>query len=96
MDDENRATLAIVAFDDPHGLNRVGTNLYLASQEMMDQSAQAENTTLVAQSLEASNVVLPTEMVNLMMALRAYAANQKVISTIDETVSRMIDQVGGQ
>ena len=96
VDDENRATLAIVAFDDPHGLNRVGTNLYLASQEMMDQSAQAENTTLVVQSLEASNVVLPTEMVNLMMALRAYAANQKVISTIDETVSRMIDQVGGQ
>jgi hypothetical protein len=28
------------------------------------------------------------------MALRAYAANQNVINAIDQTASRMIDQVG--
>ena len=84
MDDENRATLAIVAFDDPHGLNRVGTNLYLASQEMMDQSAQAENTTLVVQSLEASNVQTVEEIIGMIIAQRAYEANSKVIQTSDE------------
>jgi flagellar basal body rod protein FlgG len=46
--------------------------------------------------LEASNVQLPLEMTNMMMALRAYAANQQVISSVSETTSRLIDQVGGQ
>ena len=86
--------MAVIDFETPHGLNRVGDNIFQASEAMMENSKQAENTYVGAQALETSNVAVPTEMINMMMALRAYGANQKVISSIDETVSRMIDQVG--
>ena len=91
---EVRAQLAVTQFEDPHGLKRVGDNVFQASEDMMAQASQAVDTQIGSQSLETSNVQVPTEMINMMMALRAYGANQKVISTIDETVSRMIDQVG--
>jgi flagellar basal body rod protein FlgG len=60
----------------------------------MDAAIPAESTTVAVASLEGSNVQLPAEMANMMMALRAYAANQRVIAAIDETVSRLINQVG--
>jgi flagellar basal body rod protein FlgG len=41
-----------------------------------------------------SNVNLPQEMINMILGLRAYAANQKVINTMDETTTRLIEQVG--
>lgn len=91
---EIRSKLAIIDFADPHGLKRVGDNIFQASEAMIASSQQATQTVVGAQALETSNVRVPTEMINMMMALRAYGANQKVISSIDETVSRMIDQVG--
>lgn len=91
---EVNTQIAIINFEDPHGLKRVGDNIFQATDEMMATSSQATNTTVGAHALETSNVAVPTEMINMMMALRAYGANQKVISSIDETVSRMIDQVG--
>ncbi len=92
--EELRGQISIVEFEDPHALGRVGYSLYRASEAVMDAAVPAENTTIATASLEASNVQLPAEMVNMMMALRAYAANQKVIAAIDETVTRLINQVG--
>ncbi len=94
VNDELRGQIGIVEFEDPHALGRVGYTLYRASQDVMDAAVPAENTTVAVASLEGSNVQLPAEMVNMMMALRAYAANQRVIAAIDETVSRLINQVG--
>jgi flagellar basal-body rod protein FlgG len=88
------AELGIVDFADPHALSREGYSLYRNSG--LTTIIPAENTTVAPQSLEASNVQLPIEMTNMMMALRAYAANQQVISSVSETTSRLIDQVGGQ
>lgn len=94
VDNEIRAQLAVVEFEDPHGMERIGSNLFRASEDMIAGSSQATDTVVAAQSLEMSNVELPVEMIHMMMALRAYAANQKVINSIDETTGRMIDQVG--
>lgn len=91
---EERGQLAIIEFEDPHGLIRTGENLFVATDEIAGTGFQAQGTTVAAQSIEASNVQLPVEMINMMMALRAYSANQKVIQTIDETTGRMVDQVG--
>ncbi len=91
---EARAQLAIIKFDDPHAFKRVGANIFQASEDALANSAQATDSVVASQSLETSNVEVPTEMINMMMALRAYGANQKVITAIDETMSRMIDQVG--
>ncbi len=86
--------LRVVEFEDPHMLTREGNGLYKASEAAANRSAEAEKTTVVGKTLEMSNVSLPKEMVNLIQALRAYEANQKVITATDETMSRLIEQVG--
>ena len=62
---------------------------------MVAAAKPAVNTIVLPQSIESSNVELPAEMINMMTALRAYAANQQVIQSVNETASRMINQVGG-
>ncbi len=81
-------------FQNPIRLERTGDNLYLASEEVLAQSAEAADTYLEQGALELSNVQLPVEMGNMMLGLRSYEANQKVIQVIDATIGRLIDQVG--
>ncbi|MBI4558496.1 MAG: flagellar hook-basal body protein [Candidatus Hydrogenedentes bacterium] len=84
--------LRLVEFAEPHLLTRQGQTLYTAS----DTAAQtaAEDTRVVPKSLELSNVQLPREMVDMVLALRAYAANSRVITSYDDTLGQLINQVG--
>lgn len=91
---EERGQLRIVEFEDPHRLERQGENLYYADEETVAASAQGVNTRVIGRSIELSNVQVPIEMANMLMGMRAYAANQKVVTTISDTMSRLIDQVG--
>lgn len=84
----------VVEFEDRHMLARAGYGLYYASEEALDRSGPAESTVVRSGFLEMSNVGLPTQVAQMMLALRAYAANQRVITAIDETANRLIDQVG--
>ena len=86
--------IRLLEFQDPHMLTREGFTLYSASPEAIDQASPPENTVVAAGAVELSNVQLPAEISQMMLALRAYAANQQVINAIDETASRLIDQVG--
>ena len=86
--------LGIIEFADPQSLLRQGNNLYAANPETLAQSAPATETTVAAEALEASNVQVPVEMAQMILGLRAYTANQKVISSVDETVGRLINDVG--
>ena len=88
--------IQVVEFQDPTRLERQGTNLYRASDAVLEQSAAATETNLVQGALEMSNVQLPVEMTSMMLGLRAYEANQKVIQAIDGATSRLIDQVAAQ
>ncbi len=81
-------------FQDPTRLERTGDNLYRASEEVLSQSSEPVDTYLEQGAIELSNVQLPVEMGNMMIGLRAYEANQKVIQTIDATIGRLIEQVG--
>jgi flagellar basal-body rod protein FlgF len=81
-------------FQNPTRLERTGDNLYLASDAVFEQSAEAADTFLEQGAIELSNVQLPVEMGNMMLGLRSYEANQKVIQAIDATIGRLIDQVG--
>jgi flagellar basal-body rod protein FlgF len=85
-------TLRVVEFEDPHALTRKGHYLYSAGEEAV--RAPAASTQVVGESLEGSNVQLPAEIIHMMAAVRAYAANQMVISTADETATQLINQVG--
>mgnify|MGYP001580144654 CR=1 FL=1 len=93
-DGQVAGTLQLVEFEDPHMLDREGFTLWAASPEAIQRSGPAEKTIVTSHALEMSNVQIPNEIGQMMMALRAYGANQQVIQAIDETVSRLIDQVG--
>lgn len=92
----NTGQLQLVEFQNPERLEREGDNLYRASEEVLQQSTAAANTNVEQGALELSNVQLPVEMTSMMIGLRAYEANQKVIQAIDGATSRLIDQVAAQ
>lgn len=95
VNDELRGQLGITEFEDSHALAREGYTLFRASDEILAAGLPAEKTEVRSGSVETSNVQLPQEMANMLMALREYAANQRVIQSVNETVGRMINQVGG-
>lgn len=73
----------LVRFTNPAGLERIGSNLYLATAN--SGQPQAANDVKVMQGyVETSNVQLADEMVNMMMAQRAYELNSRSIKTSDE------------
>lgn len=86
--------LRLVEFEDAHMLTREGANLFRASDAALRRSAPAAETEVLAESLELSNVQLPYELIQMTMGLRLYEANQRVITAIDETASRVIQDVG--
>lgn len=86
--------ISIIEFEDPHMLERLGFTLYRASDEALARSGPAQATTVAGRTIETSNVQIPKEIGDMMLALRAYSANQRVINAIDETISRLIDSVG--
>ncbi|RAN48437.1 flagellar basal-body rod protein FlgG [Herbaspirillum rubrisubalbicans] len=84
----NLGQLQLARFTNPGGLAAQGSDLYVstdASGEPIAANAGQDGLgTLVQGSLEASNVKLVDEMVNLMVAQRAYEANVKVAQASDE------------
>ncbi len=85
--------LRVVEFAEPQRLERIGGSLYRASDAVSDQMAEGVDTQVMQNMLETSNVSLPKEMIRLTLGMRAYEANQRVITAIDGTIGRLIDQV---
>lgn len=90
----NVGQIRLMEFAEPTRLTREGDSLFSASPEVAQASSAAVDTTLGQGELEMSNVNAAAEMIEMMMGLRAYEANQRVIQTLDTTVGRLIDQVG--
>lgn len=84
-------TLELARFTNPAGLNSMGKNLYqatAASGEAVTGAPGQEGFGTVQQgSLEGSNVNIAEEMVNMIVAQRAYELNSKAIQTTDEMLS---------
>ena len=93
-DGQAAGQIRVVEFESPARLTRVGDNLYAASDEVAKKMGAAADTTVVQNRLEMSNVSLPREMSRMMIGLRAYEANQKVIQGLDGSIGKLIDQVG--
>lgn len=94
VDGQQVDQLRLVEFAEPQLLQRQGDNLFAASEQALAQSAPATETSLAGKALEASNVQVPAEMAQMILGLRAYTANQKVINAVDETMGRLISDVG--
>ncbi|ADI01506.1 flagellar basal-body rod protein FlgG [Syntrophothermus lipocalidus] len=78
----------LAKFTNPAGLEKIGGNLYrptASSGEAIDWDPEADTTvSLHAGYLEAANIQIVEEMVNLITAQRAYEINSKVIQSADE------------
>lgn len=83
----------IYQFNNPAGLNKTGDNLLevtAASGAALNEATNANLTrSEVRQNyLEGSNVQVADEMVNLIIAQRAYQLNSKAITTADEMLEQ--------
>ena len=82
-------TIGVYQFNNPGGLERTGDTLWkptAASGAAMNESTNKslQKSRVVQGYLEGSNVQVATEMVNLIVAQRAYEMNSKAITTTDE------------
>ena len=71
-------------------LKREGQSLYSVTQPVQ-VSTDAQ---VLQGSIEASNVDLSGQMIQMMTVMKAYEANQKVIQTQDEMLSKAVNEVG--
>lgn len=83
--------LAVTDFTDYNYLEKYGENMY----DLVDGGTTQASTARVQQGyIEASNVNVVSEMVNMIQITRAYETNQKVITTIDSTLDKAVNTVG--
>ena len=80
-------TFAIANFEDYDYVEAYGENLYRA----VDGATETEATATVNQGyLEASNINVVTEMVDMISIARDFESNQKIMNTIDEMLGKMV------
>ncbi|MGE5579855.1 MAG: flagellar basal-body rod protein FlgG [Bacillota bacterium] len=81
-------SIGLVLFANPAGLEATGNNLYRATQlsgEPVDAVPGQDGAGLIRGGyIETSNVEIVTEMVNLIIAQRAFELNSKAVETADQ------------
>jgi len=86
--------LQLATFVNPAGLNSTGGNLYKetdasGSPTVSNPGVDAAGT-ILSQSVETSNVQVVEEMVNMIVAQRAYEMNSKAVQTADDMLSTTV------
>ncbi len=87
-------TLKVVQFSDVQQLDRAGTALYSAPEDMPAREAEAGTYEVVHKTLEGSNTTIYDELAEMISCMRAYEANQRMVRTFDEDQSKMISTMG--
>jgi flagellar basal-body rod protein FlgG len=89
----NLGNIQISSFINPQGLESIGGNLFLetaASGAPTDGDPGSDGLGQVSQGyIEASNVNVTEELVNLITAQRAYEINSRAVKTSDEMLQRL-------
>ncbi|MCE8002382.1 flagellar hook protein FlgE [Billgrantia ethanolica] len=87
--------IALATFRNPEGLTPAGDNVWRASNESGQELVGAPGTGLlggiVSGAVETSNVDMARELVNMIVAQRAYQANSQTIKTQDELLQTAIN-----
>ena len=85
------AQIDLVNFQDEADLQQQGDNLYAAQEGAVQIESQAA---VIQGYLEGSNVKIVEEMAKMIKTTRHYESNQKIISSIDESLNKIINEVG--
>lgn len=83
--------ILVVNFASNNLLQKEGENLFVAGEDLEETTA---NYQIHQGYLENSNVNIVKEMVNMIEINRHYEATQKVISTVDNTLDKAVNEVG--
>ncbi len=86
-------TIGVFQFNNPNGLEKLGESRYketAASGQPINESTNTyvEKTKVIQGYLEGSNVQVVDEMVNMIVAQRAYELNSKAITASDEMMQQ--------
>lgn len=94
-EDEVIGTVSIATFSNPAGLSKIGNSTYEISQDSGNANNLVPGTdgtnTLLAGTLEDSNVDLAQEFSDMIVTSRAYQANARSITTSDEMLQELIN-----
>ncbi|HET6331667.1 MAG TPA: flagellar basal-body rod protein FlgG [Polyangiales bacterium] len=89
--------LTLANFVNPSGLLAIGRTMFVptdaSGEAITGQPGQEGLGTLASGFLEASNVEVVQEMIDLIASQRAYEVNQRVITTADEMLQRVTDRL---
>ncbi|NLG02357.1 MAG: flagellar basal-body rod protein FlgF [Clostridia bacterium] len=85
------AQIQVTDFEDYNYLEKYGENYYQPIEGATEIPSQAS---VRAGYLEASNVQVVQEMVDMINVTRAYETNQKIVQTMDSTIEVAVNQVG--
>lgn len=87
---DSKMRIGVVQFANPTGLENIGNNNYVSTAASGQPVWETdENRSTVMQNyLEGSNVDLVDEMVNLIVAQRAYEVNSKIVQASDDMLSQ--------
>lgn len=85
--------IGVFQFNNPNGLERLANSLYnptAASGQALNEATNnaLERSKVIQGYLEGSNVQVVDEMVNMIVAQRAYELNSKAITTSDEMLQQ--------
>ncbi|WP_447045162.1 flagellar hook protein FlgE [Vreelandella sp. H-I2] len=87
--------IALVSFRNPEGLKPNGDNLWTATassgQELVGAPGTGLRGLIEPSAVETSNVDMARELVDMIVAQRAYQANSQTISTQDELLQTIIN-----
>lgn len=84
--------LKIVDFDNIREIKKEGDSMYRET-EFSGPPVSPQNYKVVQGFLEKSNVNIVREMVDMIEVQRSYEANQKTVTTHDQTVGKLINEV---
>ena len=83
-------TIRTVSFADNNTLRSMGGNLFSATAGAIEGS----DAKIKQGFIENSNVAVSREMVDMITVFRAYETNQKILTMIDETLGRAVNEIG--
>jgi flagellar basal-body rod protein FlgG len=92
VDGQTVNKLLLVTFDDLTGLEKVGSNMF--AQGSAGTPQEATDCKVKQGSLESSNVDMSEEMVTMVELNRAYQVNQRVLTMLDQSLSKTVNEVG--
>ena len=92
QDNQLVAKIKITEFEDTNYLTHYGESMWDAKEGAV--ANDATDFKVHQGYLEMSNISVVTEMVNMISIQRQYEANQKLITTYDESLDKSVNQVG--